>query len=95
LRRLEQRGLLEIGPDQRDRRATRVRLTRLGLTARDDVVGFRREKIAEIAAVLDLDPGLAGPLTRIADAMDRTGCKVGTASEMRVSVGSMPRVLCG
>jgi DNA-binding MarR family transcriptional regulator len=73
LRRLEQRGLLEIGPDQRDRRATRVRLTSLGRTARDDVVGFRREKIAEIAAELDLDPGLAWPLTRIADAIDRTG----------------------
>jgi DNA-binding MarR family transcriptional regulator len=73
LRRLEQRGLLEIGPDQRDRRATRVRLTSLGRTARDDVVSFRREKIAEIAAELDLDPGLARPLTRIADAVDRTG----------------------
>jgi DNA-binding MarR family transcriptional regulator len=73
LRRLEQRGLLEIGPDQRDRRATRVRLTSLGRTARDDVVSFRREKIAEIAAELDLDPGLAWPLTRIADAVDRTG----------------------
>jgi DNA-binding MarR family transcriptional regulator len=73
LRRLEQRGLLEIGPDQRDRRATRVRLTSLGRTARDDVVSFRREKIAEIAAELDLDPGLARPLTLIADAVDRTG----------------------
>jgi DNA-binding MarR family transcriptional regulator len=73
LRRLEQRGLLEIGPDQRDRRATRVRLTSLGRTARDDVVSFRREKIAEIAAELDLDPGLALPLTLIADAVDRTG----------------------
>jgi DNA-binding MarR family transcriptional regulator len=73
LRRLEQRGLLEIGPDQRDRRATRVRLTSLGRTARDDVVSFRRERIAEIAAELDLDPGLARPLTLIADAVDRTG----------------------
>jgi DNA-binding MarR family transcriptional regulator len=73
LRRLEQRGLLEIGPDQRDRRATRVRLTSLGRTARDDVVSYRRERIAEIAAELDLDPGLARPLTLIADAVDRTG----------------------
>lgn len=73
LRRLARRGLLEIGTDQRDRRATRVRLTTLGSSARDDVVGFRRAKISEIAADLDLDPGLAWQLTRIADALDRTG----------------------
>ena len=73
LRRLERRGLLEIGPDQRDRRATRVRLTTLGQSARDDVVSFRREKIAKVAVELDLDPELARELARIADAVDRTG----------------------
>jgi DNA-binding MarR family transcriptional regulator len=73
LRRLARRGLLEIGTDERDRRATRVRLTTQGRSVRDDVVSFRQQKISEVAAGLDVDPGLAWQLTRIADAFDRIG----------------------
>ena len=70
LRRLERRGLVDLSPDQRDRRATRVRLTRLGRSARNDVISFRRRKIAQIATSLDLDPAMATELARIADALD-------------------------
>lgn len=73
LRRLARRGLLEIGPDQRDRRAARVRLTPLGRSARDEVVRLRREKIAAAAEALDLDPALAADLARIADAVGQSG----------------------
>jgi DNA-binding MarR family transcriptional regulator len=73
LRRMARRGMVEIGPDARDRRATRVRLTPLGHSARDDVVAFRRKKIATLAADLDLDPALAPQLDRIADAVERSG----------------------
>jgi DNA-binding MarR family transcriptional regulator len=71
LRRLERRGLVDVSRDQRDRRATRVRLTILGHAARDDVISFRREKIAQAAASLDIDPALATQLARIAEALDQ------------------------
>jgi DNA-binding MarR family transcriptional regulator len=73
LRRLERRGLVDISRDQRDRRATRVRLTSLGRSARDDVISFRRRKIVQIAESLDLDPAMATQLTRIADGLDQPG----------------------
>ena len=73
LRRLEQRGLVRISRDQVDRRATRVRLTRLGRSARDDVIAFRRARIAQTAASLDLDPAMATQLARIAQALDQPG----------------------
>ena len=53
--------------------ATRVRLTPLGQSARHDVVAFRRQKSATLAAELDLVPGLAAQLVRIADAVERAG----------------------
>jgi DNA-binding MarR family transcriptional regulator len=71
LRRLQRRGLVDVSRDERDRRATRVRLTDLGQAARDDVISFRRERIAEAAASLDLDPTMASPLARIAEALDQ------------------------
>lgn len=73
LRRLERRGLVDVTRDQRDRRATRVRLTYLGRSARDDVISFRRGKLAQVAAALDLDPAIGTQLDRIADALDQTG----------------------
>ena len=71
LRRLEQRGLVDVNPDQRDRRATRVRLTRVGRSARDAVVSSRRAKIAQVVSALDLDPAITTQLKRIADALDQ------------------------
>ena len=73
LRRLARRGLVEVGPDQRDRRARRVRLTSAGRSARDEVVKLRRERIAAVAAELHLDPALAAHLARIADAVEHSG----------------------
>jgi DNA-binding MarR family transcriptional regulator len=73
LRRLERRGLVDVSRDQQDRRATRVRLTRLGRSARDDVISFRRRKIAQIAASLELDPAMSTQLARIADALEQPG----------------------
>jgi DNA-binding MarR family transcriptional regulator len=71
LRRLEQRGLVDVNPDQRDRRATRVRLTRVGRSARDAVVSSRRAKIAQVVSALDLDPTITTQLKRIADALEQ------------------------
>ena len=73
LRRLERRGLVDVSRDQWDRRATRVGLTRLGRSARDDVISFRRRKIAQIAASLELDPAMATQLAQIADALEQPG----------------------
>lgn len=50
LRRLEGRGLLTLERDERDRRATRARLTEAGAALRSSVLAYRR---AEIAAILD------------------------------------------
>ena len=71
LRRLEQRGLVDVRPDQRDRRATRVRLTAVGRSARDAVVSARRAKIAQVVSALDLDPTITTQVNRIADALER------------------------
>jgi DNA-binding MarR family transcriptional regulator len=71
LRRLERRGLVDVSPDQRDRRATRVRLTPLGRSARDDVVAARRARIAQVVRSLDLDPAVTIQLMRIADALQQ------------------------
>jgi DNA-binding MarR family transcriptional regulator len=71
LRRLERRGLVDVSRDELDRRATRVRLTRLGRSARDDVISYRRRRIAQAAASLDLDPAMVTQLARIADALDQ------------------------
>jgi DNA-binding MarR family transcriptional regulator len=54
LRRLAGRGLVEVGPDDRDRRATRARLTPAGLAVHDSIVTWRRERIAELAGPLSL-----------------------------------------
>jgi DNA-binding MarR family transcriptional regulator len=70
LRRLARRGLVEIGRDEDDRRAMRVRLTRLGHAARQDVVAFRKNELAKVAATLRLDRVTANQLARIAKAMD-------------------------
>jgi DNA-binding MarR family transcriptional regulator len=53
LRRLERRGLMELGPDPVDRRATRARLTAAGVAARAAVLDYRRAELRETAARLD------------------------------------------
>jgi DNA-binding MarR family transcriptional regulator len=50
LRRLERRGLVTLERDERDRRATRARLTEGGAMLRSSVLAYRK---AEIAVILD------------------------------------------
>jgi DNA-binding MarR family transcriptional regulator len=69
LRRLEQRGLVVLEPDDRDRRVTRVRLTSAGLAARRSIMGDRRAAIERAVADLDLDPGIVDGVIRIATAL--------------------------
>ena len=70
LRRLERRGLVSLGPDERDRRVVRVRLTETGRSARDAIVAFRRRRVAEILAGHPIEPGVADRLAAIADALE-------------------------
>jgi DNA-binding MarR family transcriptional regulator len=73
LRRLERRGLVQIGQDEVDRRATRVRLSSSGKAVRRDVIAFRRRELARVSTALGADPRVAAELARIADGMDRSG----------------------
>lgn len=50
LRRLERRDLLTLTRDERDRRATRARLTQSGAALRSSVLAYRE---AEIAAIVE------------------------------------------
>jgi len=71
LRRLERRGLVTVAPDERDRRASRARLTPEGTTARDAIVSYRRRRIEESVAGVEVDSAAAAQLARVADAFDR------------------------
>lgn len=71
LRRLERRGIVALAPDERDRRATRVRLTDHGADLRASVIAHRRARIAEIAASVPADPGLIRELAALAEAFER------------------------
>jgi DNA-binding MarR family transcriptional regulator len=53
LRRLEDRGLIELERDARDRRYMRVRLTLAGQTVRNRVLGRRRFLIQEALGAAD------------------------------------------
>lgn len=56
LRRLEQRGLVGLSPDDVDRRATRARLTPAGRDVRESILRYRRQILLERAgALLDQD----------------------------------------
>lgn len=72
LRRLARRGLLEIGPDESDHRATRARLTRSGRRARGAILDYRRKRIGAIADRLQPSAATLRDLSRIADALDET-----------------------
>lgn len=53
LRRLERRGLLTLERDERDRRATRARLTQAGNDLRASVLSYRRSEIAAIVHAVE------------------------------------------
>ena len=71
--RLERRGLIEVRPDDHDRRASRAHLTVAGREAQGAVVAHRRARIAQIAAPLEGDPVLRDGIVRIAEAFSRVG----------------------
>lgn len=50
LRRLERRGLISLGVDASDRRATRARLTERGHAIRTAIVSHRRAALEEVAS---------------------------------------------
>ncbi len=73
LRRLERRGLVALGVDEQDRRATRARLTDRGLAVRAAILGHRQAVLREIVATLS-DPerlDLADGLVAIAAGLDQ------------------------
>jgi DNA-binding MarR family transcriptional regulator len=70
LRRLAARCLLEITADEQDRRASRARLTEAGGQARDAILDYRRERIAETVRGTHLSSAARAELTRLADAFD-------------------------
>ncbi len=72
LRRLERRGLVEVGPDERDHRATRARLTASGRRARAAILAFRRARIGAVADRFRPSAAILRNLAQIADALDET-----------------------
>ena len=52
LRRLERRGLITLSGDERDRRATRARLTDRGRSVRAAILDHRRAGLREVASAL-------------------------------------------
>jgi DNA-binding MarR family transcriptional regulator len=54
LRRLAGRGLVSLGPDERDHRAVRARLTEAGVRFRADIMGARRQALAQALRPLEL-----------------------------------------
>ena len=79
LRRLERRGLLTLERDERDRRATRARLTAEGSSLRAAVLDYRKAEIAAIVAEVD-SPASADRVLRDLALRFRARGKIGTAS---------------
>jgi DNA-binding MarR family transcriptional regulator len=71
LRRLAERGLVVLEAHDRDRRATRVRLTAEGIRVRATILAQRRARIAELAAAHPTATTTLDDLAALADAFDR------------------------
>ncbi len=69
LRRLERRGLVSARQDERDHRATRVRLTPDGRAVRTAIFEYRRRTIRRVARVASPSPELTVELERLAAAI--------------------------
>ncbi len=54
LRRLEKRGLLSLEADERDARATLVRLTAEGAALRAAVLAYRRDQVGLVVGAVDV-----------------------------------------
>jgi DNA-binding MarR family transcriptional regulator len=70
LRRLARRGLVDVGPDEHDRRAARARLTSAGEETREAILAYRSRRIGEQAAQLRVPRATLEDLAKIADAFD-------------------------
>jgi len=70
LRRLERRGLVAISRDERDRRATRARLTETGASVRETILAHRRDRITRSTSLIRTNDATRRELVRIADALD-------------------------
>ena len=70
LRRLARRGFLVINRDEHDPRAVRACLTDNGFAARDRILVFRRDRIAETATGLRPSGATLAALDKVADAFD-------------------------
>jgi DNA-binding MarR family transcriptional regulator len=77
LRRLEDRGILTMHRDERDRRVTRVRLTEEGGRIRGAVLGWRRQRITEITRDVDLEPEVERALVALAARFEAEGRRSG------------------
>jgi DNA-binding MarR family transcriptional regulator len=71
LRRLERRGLIEIRPHERDRRAVSVALTPAGERVRDVIVRNRLKAIRGAIREVAVDREGAKQLSRLAAALDQ------------------------
>jgi DNA-binding MarR family transcriptional regulator len=71
LHRLERRGLVEMAPDEHDRRAARATLTAEGTQIRELIMPYRHERIAQTIADAGLDGADAGQLERVAQALNK------------------------
>jgi DNA-binding MarR family transcriptional regulator len=69
LRRLERRGLVSAQQDDRDHRATRVRLTPDGRSVRSAIFGYRRRIIRRVARAATPSLELTAELERLAAAI--------------------------
>ncbi len=69
LRRLQRRALVDISPDEQDRRASRARLTPSGRAARDAILIFRRTHIETSVADVVVGEETLMALTRLATAL--------------------------
>jgi DNA-binding MarR family transcriptional regulator len=71
LHRMERRGLVEIAPDERDRRAARARLTASGAHIRELILVYRRERIRQTISDAGTTRADVAKLERIADALNK------------------------
>jgi DNA-binding MarR family transcriptional regulator len=84
LRRLEDRGLLTLERDEKDRRATRARLTVEGRQLREAVLGWRRQQIVDITRDVIVEPEVERALVALAARFEERGRQSGhKASDRR------------
>ncbi len=69
IRRLERRGLVEVAPDQRDRRAAVASLTEAGWDARDAVVAYRKAQLRTLAEPFESNLEVRRALATVAAAL--------------------------